>query len=87
MTCEIASRLARPFPSTQPSTKPDPIETHAKALQAIEVSKGFSQEDLADAALVIENNPTFAHMYLSMENVNACRTYLLCHMARVKNYN
>jgi hypothetical protein len=77
--------MAASAPSTQLPTKPDPIKTRIRALHAIEANEDFSHKELINTALIIENNPIFPYMYLSMNNMNTCRTYLLHYMEKVKN--
>jgi hypothetical protein len=57
-------------------------------MEAIEINKNFSQEDLTDAALVIANRlSAAANMYLHIKNDDACRNYILHHMEKLPKYN
>ncbi len=66
---------------------PEVLETQTRAIEAIELNEGFSTKDLVDAALVIENNPPIAYMYLSIENEGMRRDFLLSQMKRPQKYN
>jgi hypothetical protein len=58
------------------------IET--QAMEAIKKDEGFSDEDIKDAALVIENHPSTANMYLSIKSKGARKSFLLRHMEKLK---
>ncbi len=63
------------------------LSSESRAIKAIENDEGFSDEELKDAILVIENNPKHAEMYLSLERKGARTSYLRHHMKELKKYN
>jgi len=61
------------------------MEAEARALEAIEMEEGISNKDIRDAALIIENNPSFANLYLHMKSEGTCKDFLHYHIEKLKN--
>jgi hypothetical protein len=77
---DIISEIQRP----PRSSRSDVFEVTARAIRTIEKDEGLSDEDLANAALVITDNPSVADEYLDIKNKRARTCYLLHHMEKLK---
>jgi hypothetical protein len=70
--------------SYQSAPCPEGLKIEAQAMEAIKKDEGFSDGDIKDAALVIENHPSVANMYLSIKSKGARKLFLLHYMKKLR---
>jgi len=61
----------------QHAPKSADFEVQSKAIKAIEMDKGLSNEGIKDAALVIAKDSSTANVYLMLKSKRTCKLFLL----------